>query len=118
MPETFSALIVHICSSKAWEVAQKSGEYRAESLKQEGFIHCSRPDQVLSVANHLYRGTSDLLLLWIDPQKVKPEIRWEVVGNEVFPHIYGALNTDAVLAALPFTPDNDGVFRQLPSPAI
>lgn len=82
--------------------------------REDGFIHCSDPSQLLEVANALYKGERGLVLLCIDPAKVKTEIRYEKSGPEAFPHIYGPLNTDAVVAALPFEPDDEGKFR-LPS---
>ena len=108
-------MIVHICQADAWDEAQKSGAYRPPSLDTEGFIHASLPEQVLQVANRFYLGKNDLLLLWIDPQRVRPSIRYELADGEQFPHIYGVLNLDAVLAAYAFPPDVDGAFRQLPS---
>ena len=62
-----STFIVHLTTPAAWQTAQSAGEYRADSLATEGFIHCSRPDQIVEVANRYYRGRTDLLLLWIDP---------------------------------------------------
>jgi uncharacterized protein (DUF952 family) len=106
--------IVHICPRADWEEAQRRGEYRALSLESEGFIHCSRPEQVVDVANQFYRATLNLLLLWIDPPVVQAEIRWEPVGNQVFPHIYGALNLDAVRSVDDFLPDANGFFHQAP----
>jgi uncharacterized protein (DUF952 family) len=106
--------ILHICNSSEWQAALVKNEYRAGSLESDGFIHCSQPGQILAVANDYFSGENDLVLLWIDPRKVIPEIRWEEVGGQVFPHIYGPLNTDAVVAALPFPADEDGLFRSLP----
>jgi len=109
--------IVHICPSHSWEEAQAPGEYRGQSLETEGFIHCSRPDQVLAVANNFYQETPDLVILWIDLQKVKNEIKYEAGSdntNEVFPHIYGPLNIDAVLVVYGFRPASDGVFNVVP----
>jgi uncharacterized protein (DUF952 family) len=108
-------MILHICDPVAWAEAQKTGEYRPPSLDLEGFIHASLPEQVLWVANHFYAGRKDLLLLWIDPQRVRPSIRYEPAEGTLFPHIYGGLNIDAVQAVCPFLPDDDGVFCQLPA---
>lgn len=85
-------MIVHIVERRDWEQAKSSGDYRANSLAAEGFIHCSSPDQVLRVANRFYRGVPDLLLLWIDAQRLSAPLRYETGDGEMFPHIYGALN--------------------------
>lgn len=104
-------LIVHICPREAWQAAQASGEYRAVSLETEGFIHCSRPEQVLAVANRFYREVPDLVLLWIDPRKLRTEIRWEPVdGGELFPHVYGPINTHAVSSVTSLIADKSGFF--------
>lgn len=108
-------MIVHICEWAAWEEAQRAREYRPASLGAEGFIHASEPGQVLGVANRFYAGKTDLLLLWIDPQRLRPELRYEQADGDLFPHIYGSLNLDAVVAIYPFPPDADGIFRQLPA---
>lgn len=106
--------IVHICDSQTWQSAQTAGEYCATSLQTEGFIHFSRPEQALDTANRYYTGQQGLLLLWINPATLRAELRWENSHGEVYPHLYGPLNLDAVLQALPFPPDADGVFRSLP----
>ena len=106
--------ICHICAVSDWEAAQAAGSYQATSLETEGFIHCSRPDQVISVANLYFHGTSGLLLLWIDPTRVTETIRWEPVEGDTYPHIYGVLNLDAVIKAVPLTPRSDGSFADLP----
>ena len=105
--------LTHICPRADWEQAQHSGEYRPASLRSEGFIHCSTPQQVLSTANRYYQGARDLVLLWIAPSRLPVEVRWEGAGGELFPHIYGALNLEAVLAVTDFNADPDGVFRRL-----
>ncbi len=89
--------LTHLLPRSAWEEAQLLGEYRPASLAQEGFIHCSRPEQIHWVARRYYRGAPGLLLLWIDAQKVEADIRWEAADGEMFPHIYGPLNLGAVV---------------------
>lgn len=107
-------MLLHICSCKDWETAQTQGEYRPVSLETEGFIHASRPDQILGVANRFYRGNNDLLLLAIEPRRLLASIRWESVDGDKYPHIYGPINLDAVVAITNFSPDEDGEFRQMP----
>ncbi len=96
--------LVHLCQRSAWEQALASGEYRAASLEKEGVIHCSRPEQVQRVALRFYQAVPELTLLWIDPNRVQPEIRWEAVDGEIFPHIYGPLNLDAVISVQNYDP--------------
>lgn len=106
-------MIVHIVERQVWEQAQLAGEYRAASLASEGFIHTSRPEQVLQVANRFYRDTPDLLLLWIDPQLLQSPLRYEASDGEIYPHIYGPLNLDSVRRVGELAPDADGVYRIL-----
>jgi uncharacterized protein (DUF952 family) len=97
--------IFHIVSLDAWAAAQGAGEYRGDTLSTEGFIHCSRAEQVASVANAFYTGQVHLALLRIDPARVTSEVRDEPSGGDVFPHIYGPLNLDAVVDVMAFGPD-------------
>ncbi|MEM9419723.1 MAG: DUF952 domain-containing protein [Planctomycetota bacterium] len=108
-------IILHITQEQAWSDAQAEGRYEAPSLHSQGFIHCSTNEQVLDVANVLFKDQTDLVLLCINRDKIVPEVRYENCedGDRLFPHIYGPLNLDAVLDIVPFTADDDGSF-QLP----
>lgn len=108
--------IYHITQRKAWDLAQQPGEYRGDTLDTQGFIHCSTVRQVATVANSYYPGQHGLVLLCINASKLQSELRYEapdgpaVEGESAFPHIYGPLNTDAVIAVLEFEPGSDGTF--------
>jgi uncharacterized protein (DUF952 family) len=106
------AIIFHITTRNAWESAKGQGSYRPEAFPIDGFIHCSTRNQVIQVANARFRGKSGLVLLAIDTDKVKPRIVYENLegGQQLFPHIYGGLNTDAVAEVLEFEPGEDGYF--------
>ena len=109
-------IIYHIATAADWEQARRDGEYttstRGRTLAQQGFIHGSTADQVAPVANMIYKGEPDLLVLVIDTDRVTSEIRYEEVpGWETpFPHIYGPLNADAVVETRPLEPGPDGEF--------
>ncbi|MCA1552997.1 MAG: DUF952 domain-containing protein [Chloroflexi bacterium] len=102
--------LFHITTRAEWQRAQRVGAYRAASLRREGFIHCSGQTQVVRVANAFYRGKRNLVLLLIEPAKVNAPIRHERVDGRRFPHIYGALNLDAVVQVVDFPPRADGTF--------
>ena len=109
------SIILHIARQENWEEAQASGLYRADTLMTEGFIHCSTPEQVVGVANTWFRGQRGLVLLCIDTEALEAEIRYENLegGDELFPHVYGPLNLEAVVRVLDFEPQADGAFALL-----
>ncbi len=104
-------MILHIIKKEAWEQAQQSSEYSGDTLESEGFIHCSKPDQVIEVADYVFQGIQGLILLVIDENKVVNEIKYEDPGNsKLYPHIYGPLNIDAVIKTVDFPTNEDGTF--------
>lgn len=104
-------IIFHITRRDSWEQAKRAGVYRGDTLDTEGFIHSSTPRQVIKVANRFFRGQKGLVLLCIDPARVRPEIRYEGAGDgDEYPHLYGPLNVDAVMKVVPFEPGEDGTF--------
>jgi uncharacterized protein (DUF952 family) len=104
------AVIFHITTREAF--AKDEATYAPELFSLEGFIHCSTVDQVVKVADARFRGKTGLVLLCVDSDKVKAEIRYENLegGQDLFPHIYGELNTDAVVEIAEFAPGADGYF--------
>jgi uncharacterized protein (DUF952 family) len=110
------SVIYHIATAPDWEQARRDGQYttstRGRTLAEQGFIHASTAGQVAPVANMIYKGLPELLVLVIDTDRVGPEIKWEPVPgwDDPFPHIYGPLNADAVVRTLPLEPGADGEF--------
>ena len=109
--------IFHITTEDGWETARSAGVYRGDALQSEGFIHASTSAQVIEVANRLFNGRRDLLLLRIDADRVAAEIRVENLegGDEQYPHIYGPLNLDAVTATVRFRSALDGTLQLPPN---
>jgi uncharacterized protein (DUF952 family) len=95
--------IYHITTIPAWQAAQQQNSYVHPSLATEGFIHCSYCDQVAETAQVHFKGQAELLLLRIDPTRLKSELKSEVSrSGATFPHLYGSLNLDAVEEVRPF----------------
>jgi uncharacterized protein (DUF952 family) len=104
--------IFHITQREQWEQAKLTGIYRGDTLDSEGFIHCSTLKQIVQTANRFFANQKELLILCIDSDKIQSEIRYEPAKNqELFPHIYGALNVNAVFQVIDFEAGEDGLFE-------
>lgn len=92
-------MIYHVVTPKNWQKAMIDGFYEAPSLHAEGFIHTSKQDQIQGVLERYYANETNLLLLHIDESKLTAPMKYELAPsvNEMFPHIYGPLNIDAVV---------------------
>jgi len=118
----YKRMIYHITNREDWEAAQKRGSYLHETLAKQGFIHASRRDQVVKVANAVYAGQDDLVLLCIDPMQVPakyeppdPTVPADHAEQETFPHIYGDVPLNAVLKVVKFQAKADGTFELPPT---
>ncbi len=102
--------VFHICSREAAQQAMAQDHYRAPSLASEGFIHLSQGHQVRRVIAAFYSGVPDLVVLVVDPVRLHSPLRFEAAAPMLgatddghtpaaglFPHLYGPLNTDAVV---------------------
>ena len=94
--------LYHLTLAEDWERAPEK-DYETstlgEALSDQGFIHCSFRHQVQRIADVVFRGRDDVLLLKIDPDRLSAPVRVEALeeGGDAFPHIYGPLNRAAVV---------------------
>jgi uncharacterized protein (DUF952 family) len=111
--------IYHITTRTAWAQALSAGSYCPPSLAAEGFVHCCRDDQLLRVANALYRSRSDLIVLVISPNQLGSVTLKDdcTESGEMFPHIYGAISCHAVKATVELHIQSDGTFGWPQPPA-
>lgn len=94
------------------------------SLATEGFVHCS-PDveTTLAVANSLYRDAREpMVVLRLDPARLSSPVHWEaaapappegVTSDVLFPHVYGPLESSAVVEVLHVRRDVEGRYVSL-----
>ena len=112
-------MIIHIVKRSEWADAVARGTYAPASLRAEGFIHCSTVAQLVDTANRFYRGNHGLVVLCIDESRLKAELKYEAPAqprreaaeSEMFPHLYGELNVDAVAWVVELPCEADGSFR-------
>jgi len=91
--------IYHLANPGDFERLQQQGSFSAESLLTEGFIHCCTSTQLPGVIQRYYIDASSLVLLHINAERLNVELVYEntVGGTELFPHVYGAINAEAII---------------------
>ena len=103
--------VFHVALAADWAAAREAGDYRVSSLgrtlEEEGFLHASYAHQWAGVLAAYYSEVQEpLVLLEIDPDLLDVPLVVEApAGSEPgaaeFPHLYGPLAVDAVVAVTP-----------------
>ena len=90
------SIIYHLVPADHWHRHDPTAVYLPRDFTSDGFVHCTRGlDVLLGVANTLYRDVpGEFLLLAIDEGRVSAQTRDE----NGFPHIYGPVDRDAIVA--------------------
>lgn len=93
------SVIYHVTTAAEWNEALSKGSYEHSSLKDEGFIHCSQENQLAAVLERYFSGKKNLVKLVIDTDKLTSKyiFDWSPSTQDTFPHIYGPINTEAVI---------------------
>ena len=105
-------LVCCITTADKWNHSKNEGMHLDKSLDSEGFIHCSYLHQLVRVANKHFKGIENVLILCIEPSHLNSDVVEEDLSNlnELYPHIYGPINTEAVVDVINFQSDKQGVF--------
>ena len=92
--------LFHVTERATWELGEPdlTGSTRGRTLEQEGFIHLSTAAQLPGVLDRFYADIRDqVVVLRIDPRALPAHaVRFDLVGAEVYPHLYAPLPRDAV----------------------
>lgn len=101
-------MLFHITTRSAWELAVDAGQYVPAAFAADGFIHLSDERQWFRTAQRFYHGQPHLVLLVIEEPRLKASVRRESADGELFPHLYGPLNIDAVVSVYDLPLDAKG----------
>jgi uncharacterized protein (DUF952 family) len=106
-------ILFHLTTRDDWKADQAEGNYEPESLETEGFIPCSSGHQIEETANRLFAGKQKILLLVIDVSSLHPQVKYEEdsESGDKFPHIYGPINTNAIIDKIDIHAEDDGKFK-------
>ncbi|MFT5758771.1 MAG: hypothetical protein ACI9LM_003519 [Alteromonadaceae bacterium] len=94
-----------------YQQAKSTGFLVRDSLQSEGFIHAAPQSQLNRLANKYHKNTVQPLILILDKKRIKAEVKWEPATGGLYPHIYGALNMDAIIDVEAIGVNSDGVFE-------
>lgn len=110
---SMSEPIYKICASEDWRRARAAGRYLGSAIDlADGFIHFSTAAQAPETAAKHFAGQHELVLVAVDPDRLGTALRWEPSrGGALFPHLYGALELEAVLSVVPLPLGADGSHR-------
>ena len=77
--------------------------------RQDGFIHLSTADQLTETVDRHFAGQSGLHVAAVDLGSFSAALRWEPSrGGQLFPHLYGPLLLETVIAYGPLERDASG----------
>jgi uncharacterized protein (DUF952 family) len=93
--------ILHVATAAEWEAQRDAPAYAPAAFAREGFVHCCEERQLAGVLRRHFRGREDLVVLVLDREKLGARVVWENLlgGDELFPHVYGMVERDAVVEA-------------------
>ncbi len=96
------ALLQHIMTPEGWARFQAEGTSEQSSrdvtLAEEGFIHCSYPEQLEATIDRFYADLPELVIVTLDPDLIEAEVKEEPAADgSLFPHVFGALPIGAVV---------------------
>jgi uncharacterized protein (DUF952 family) len=103
-------IVYKICARAEWRAAEARGSYDGSAIdREDGFIHFSAADQVRETASRHFAGRSDLFLIAFDADRFGNRLKWEPTrGGDLFPHLYGAIDTSLALWVRPLLLSADG----------
>lgn len=104
--------LLHLIGAAQWRVALDAGAVVDASLVTNGFVHLCRPEQVARSAERFFPAREDLLLLVVDPARLRDEVGFEPGPPDSmrFPRLFGPLPVSAVTSVLPYRPGPEGAF--------
>jgi uncharacterized protein (DUF952 family) len=110
------ATTLHLLPVEAWSTAQDLPTYVPAAYATDGFVHCTNGDEELvAVGNRYYRNDPrPYLALTIAIDKLTSPVRYDD-ANRVFPHIYGPINREAIVAARAVNRSAEGSFLSISS---
>lgn len=101
----------HACPRAHFDSLDPSEPYIPPDFEQDGFVHCTDGAEALSIVltGHYGGEPGEWVVLYLDADRITSPVRYDDAA-EVFPHVYGPINRDAIFAVKPIERASDGTF--------
>ena len=101
----------HLTPAEWYAAADPTAPLGAPSLADEGFVHCTTgAAEMTSTANRHYRDDPrPFVILTIDLDRITSPWRTDDAQG-IYPHVFGPIDREAILASAPAPRDADGGF--------
>ncbi len=105
------AKVYKILARSAWDAALLTGVFGGAAIDlRDGYIHLSTAAQAQETARLHFAGQAGLVLLQLGVAARGAALTWEPSrGGDLFPHLYGPLDSALVEAMTDIALDDDGV---------
>lgn len=111
--ERMETIAYKVLTAEEYADLQRGGWLGSALDRKDGFIHLSAAAQLTETVDRHFDGQSDLVVAAIDLAMLGDVVRWEASrGGQLFPHVYGVLPVEAVVATLPLARDAHGAVRR------
>ena len=113
-PAEASRITFHLTPEEVWLAQAGRDEYTPEAYDADGFIHCTDGEEnLLAVANAFYQADKrPHVVLTVALDRVAAPVKYED-PERLYPHVYGPLNRDAVVAVRRVVRLADGSFAKI-----
>ena len=93
------SITFHIVPQAYFDTQDPNADYTPRDFAREGFIHCTDGAAEMALtANRYYRADpAPYYYLAIETARVIAPIKYED-ARQIYPHIFGALNRDAIVS--------------------
>ena len=107
----------HLVARPYWDAQPIHQPYQPEAFAADGFIHCTDGvANVIDVGNRYYRDDArEFVVLVIEKARIAGEWRYDDDAR-IYPHIYGALNRDAIVDEVALVRSGEGEFVSVGAP--
>jgi uncharacterized protein (DUF952 family) len=104
-------LTYHATPKAHFDSLDPNGPYLPPDYDADDFVHCTDGAEALSVVLTTYYKDEpgDWVVLYLDAQRITSPVRYDDPAK-LYPHVYGPINRDAIIAVKEIDRAADGKF--------